>query len=210
MQPALLWSILNLCMMLPCSAARAARRLAATIPATHDDLTDDYAAVTQEMGAVAACFGQRFLGEVRESQFRAILPELRQECGDRAILRAMHFYTDDRRAVQEAAALEAGDFSQFLTLVNESGLSSSLMLQNIWSPATPRKQAVSLALAVGQELLEGTGAIRVHGGGFAGTIQAFVPNDKLDSFKSGMEALLDRGKCHILRIRPQGGCVAAE
>lgn len=177
---------------------------------SHDDLTEDYASIPQEMGAVAAYFGRRFLREVRESQFRSELPKLRQKCGDRAVLRAMHFYADDRRAVQEAEALEVGDFAQFLTLVNESGLSSSLMLQNIWSPSTPRNQAVSLALAVGRELLKGTGAIRVHGGGFAGTIQAFVPDDRLDSFKAGMEALLGQEKCHILHIRPQGGCVVAE
>ena len=177
---------------------------------SHGDLTDDYAAVTQEMGAVARHFGKSFLREVPEEQFRAALPALRQERGDRAVLRAMHFYADDRRAVQEAEALRAGDFDRFLALVNASGLSSSLHLQNTRSTANPRQQAIPLALAVGAELLDGTGAIRVHGGGFAGTIQAFVPNDRLDGFKSGMEALLGKGKCHVLRIRPQGGCVVAE
>ena len=128
-------------------------------------------------------------------------------CGDRAVLRAIHYYDDDRRAVQEAQALEAGDFDRFLALVNASGLSSALHLQNVWSVADPRQQAIPMALAVGRELLDGTGAIRVHGGGFAGTIQAFVPNEKLTAFKAGMEALLGPGKCHILHIRPQGGCV---
>ena len=176
----------------------------------HADLTDDYADITREMGSVAAHFGKRFLRDVPEADFRAAIPALRTECGDRAVLRAMHFYADDKRAVQEAQALKDGDFDRFLALVNESGLSSELLLQNIWSPGAPREQAVSLALTAGKELLGGEGAIRVHGGGFAGTIQAFVPNDKLADFKSGMEAVLGKGKCHILRIRPQGGCVVAE
>ena len=103
--------------------------------------------------------------------------------------------------------MEAGDFDSFLALVNASGLSSALHLQNTWSIATPRQQAIPMALAIGRELLEGTGAIRVHGGGFAGTIQAFVPNERLNHFKTGMEALLGPGKCHVLHIRPQGGCV---
>ena len=173
----------------------------------HADLTDDYAEITQEMGAVAAHFGKQFLRDVPEEQFRAELPSLRVRCGDRAVLRALHFYDDDRRAVEEADALEAGDFDRFLALVNASGISSSLYLQNTWSIADPKQQAIPMALAIGQELLEGTGAIRVHGGGFAGTIQAFVPVEKLTAFKSGMEKLLGTGMCHILHIRPQGGCV---
>ena len=176
----------------------------------HADLTDDYADITREMGSVAAYFGRQFLRDVPEEDFRAVLPILRSECGERAVLRAMHFFNDDRRAVLEALALKEGDFDRFLTLVNESGLSSELLLQNIWSPSAPKDQAVSLALTIGKELLTGKGAIRVHGGGFAGTIQAFVPNDKLSVFTSGMEAVLGKGKCHVLRIRPQGGCVVAE
>lgn len=172
---------------------------------SHGDLTDDYADITREMGAVAAYFGQKFLRDVPEADFHAALPALRASCGDRAVLRAMHYYEDDRRAVEEAEALAAGDFPRFLALVNASGLSSALHLQNTWSISNPRQQAIPVCLAVGRELLEGTGAIRVHGGGFAGTIQAFVPNDKLVSFKTGMEALLGPGKCHILHIRPQGG-----
>ena len=172
---------------------------------SHGDLTDDYADITREMGAVAAYFGQKFLRDVPEADFHAALPALRASCGDRAVLRALHYYEDDRRAVEEAEALAEGDFPRFLALVNASGLSSALHLQNTWSISDPRQQAIPVCLAVGRELLEGTGAIRVHGGGFAGTIQAFVPNDKLVSFKSGMESLLGPGKCHILHIRPQGG-----
>ena len=177
---------------------------------SHGDLTDDYADITREMGAVAACFGKKVLRDVPQQHFRAAISALRKECGDRAVLRAMHFYDDDRRAVQEAEALKAGDFDRFLTLVNASGRSSELHLQNTWSISDPRQQAIPLVLAVAQELLDGAGAVRVHGGGFAGTIQAFVPEDRLSLFKTGMEALLGQGKCHILHIRPQGGCVVAE
>ena len=174
---------------------------------SHGDLTGDYADITLEMGAIAAHFGQKFLRDVPEADFRASLPTLRTQYGDRAVLRAMHYYDDDRRAVEEAKALEAEDFDGFLRLINESGLSSALHLQNTWSIADPKQQAIPVVLAIGRELLEGTGAIRVHGGGFAGTIQAFVPNEKLPAFKAGMEQLLGEGKCHILHIRPQGGCV---
>ena len=128
-------------------------------------------------------------------------------CGDRAVLRALHFFEEDRRAQAEAQALKAGDFEAFLSLVNQSGLSSALNLQNTWSVADPQQQAIPLALAVGRELLEGTGAIRVHGGGFAGTIQAFVPDGRLEAFRTGLEAILGPGKCHVLHIRPVGGCV---
>ena len=174
---------------------------------SHDDLTDDYAGITREMGAVAAHFKKKVLRDVPESEFRSAVAALRKECGDRAVLRAMHFYADDRRAVQEASALKQGNFQAFLNMVNASGLSSSLRLQNTWSPAAPARQAVPLSLAFGRELLGGTGSIRVHGGGFAGTIQAFVPHEKLTLFKTGMENLLGKGKCHVVHIRPTGGCV---
>jgi len=175
---------------------------------SHGDLTDDYADITREMGAVAAHFGKRVLRDVPLEQFRAAIPALRQECGDRAVLRALHFYEDDRRAVKEAQALRNGDFGWFLALVNQSGLSSALHLQNTWSIQDPRQQAIPLALALAERLLD-QGAVRIHGGGFAGTIQAWVPKEELADFKAGMEALLGEGKCHVLRIRPQGGCVVA-
>ncbi|NBI65614.1 galactokinase [Pseudoflavonifractor sp. 60] len=177
---------------------------------SHGDLTDDYADITREMGAVAAHFGKKVLREVPLEEYSAAIPALRKEYGDRAVLRAMHFYGDDCRAVQEAAALKAGTFEAFLNLVNASGHSSSLLLQNTWSIHDPRQQAIPLALTTGEYLLDGMGAIRVHGGGFAGTIQAFVPEEYLTVFKTGMEKLFGEGKCHVLHIRPQGGCVVAE
>ena len=175
----------------------------------HADLTDDYADITREMGAVAAYFGKQVLRDVPEEDFFEAISSLRVCCGDRAVLRAMHFYEDDRRAVEEAKALAAGDFQGFLDLVNQSGQSSALHLQNTWSPADPKQQAIPISLALGKRLLDGAGAIRVHGGGFAGTIQAFVPNDRVEAFRKGMERVLGTGRCHILHIRPQGGCMIA-
>jgi len=176
----------------------------------HSDLTEDYAAVPREMGAVAAYFGRTVLREVPEEDFRAALPALRQTCGDRAVLRAMHFYDDDRRAVKEAETLARGDFRAFLELVNASGLSSALLLQNVFSPSAPRKQAIPLALALGRELLGGEGAIRVHGGGFAGTVQAFVPEERVPTFTAGMEAIFGPGACQALHVRQAGGCMVQE
>ena len=173
----------------------------------HADLTDDYADITREMGAVAACFGKEVLRQVPEAEFWASLPRLRQQCGDRAVLRAMHFFNEDRRVIQEADALARGDFEGFLALVKASGVSSACWLQNIWSVSAPEQQPVSLVLALGEQLLMGRGAIRVHGGGFAGTIQAFVPREMLEEFRAGMEAVLGQGACHVLQIRPRGGCV---
>ncbi len=173
----------------------------------HGDLTDDYAAITREMGAVASCFGKTHLRDVDEAQFRAAIPDIRNQCGDRAVLRAMHFFAEDKRAALEAEALEHGDFTRFLSLVNESGESSAMLLENLWSPAAPHKQAMTLALAIGKELLGGSGAIRVHGGGFAGTVQAFVPNDRFDFFKAGMEGIFGSGCCHALKVRSRGGCI---
>jgi len=173
----------------------------------HADLTDDYADITREMGAVAAHFGASVLREVPEEDFRAALPRLRQTCGDRAVLRALHFYAENQTAAAEAEALAHGDFPAFLSLVNSSGLSSSLLLQNTFSLSDPRQQAIPLALALGRERLGGSGAIRVHGGGFAGTVQAFVPEEKLEDFRSGMEAIFGRGCCRVLTTRVQGGCV---
>ena len=175
--------------------------------ADHADLTNDYAAITTEMFAVAAAFGCKTLCEVDENQFAQKLPQLRAKLGDRAVLRAMHFFADTKRAEDQAAALECGNFARFLDLVNASGKSSGLYLQNLSTWANPRRQEVTLAICQAERLLGGKGAVRVHGGGFAGTIQAFVPTDMVDMFKTEIEALLGTGCCHILQIRPEGGCV---
>lgn len=175
--------------------------------ANHADLTSEYAAVTEEMRAVASFFGKTALREVDKGEFYAKLAEVRESVkNDRAVLRAMHFMNDSDRAVEEADALRANDFDKFLKLIKESGASSFMYLQNIYAAPHPDEQAVSLTLALCEELLGGRGAFRVHGGGFAGTVQAFVPNDILDAFKAGIEALLGEGMCHVLAIRPVGGC----
>ena len=177
--------------------------------ADHADLTDAYAAITNEMKSVAACFGKEVLRDVDETTFRATIPELRKALGDRAVLRAIHFFEENRRAVQEAQALEKGDFAAFLALVRASGMSSSLYLQNTFAPSDPKQQAIPMVLWAAEEVLQGTGAVRVHGGGFAGTVQAFVPNDRLPAFLSAMEKLLGKDMCHMLSIRPEGGCLVA-
>ncbi len=170
----------------------------------HAGLTDAYAAIPREMAAVAGYFGKDFLRQVPEADFEAALPALRAACGDRAVLRAMHFYGDDRRAVLEAEALKNGDFEAFLALVNESGRSSESLLQNIFPPSDPTAQAVGLALALGRRALRGRGAVRVHGGGFAGTVQAFVPEELVPAFKLTLERVFGEGACHVLHIRREG------
>ncbi len=175
--------------------------------ADHADLTAEYASIPQEMKEVAAFFGKDVLHQVEEQQVFQNLPAIRKAAGDRAVLRALHFYADDKRVEQETAALEEGRFEDFLALVRESGISSWTLLQNVAVTGAVREQAMAVALAATEHLLSGRGACRVHGGGFAGTIQAFVPLDMLDSFRSGIEAALLPGCCHVLSIRPVGGAV---
>lgn len=174
--------------------------------ADHADLTDEYAAITREMKLVANFFGKDYLREVDVKEFNAKLPEVRAAVkNDRAVLRAMHFFKDNERAQEEVRLLEADDFDGFLRVIKESGRSSYMYLQNVYAASMPKAQAVSLSLALCEELLEGKGGFRVHGGGFAGTIQAFVPFEMLDKFKNGMERVLGEGKCHVLSLRPVGG-----
>ena len=175
--------------------------------ADHADLTAEYAAIPQEMKTVAAFFGKEVLSQVEEQEILENLPALRQAAGDRAVLRALHFFADDRRVGQESRALESGDFDAFLHLVKESGRSSWMYLQNINPAGAVKHQEMAVALAAAEAALKGRGACRVHGGGFAGTIQAFVPLDLLDSFKEQMERMLGEGRCHVLSIRPEGGAV---
>lgn len=172
---------------------------------SHSDLTDEYAYIREEMESVAQCFGKTVLREVPEADFYAALPSLRKKVGDRAILRAMHFYADNARVLKEVAALRAGDFESFKQYIRESGFSSFMYNQNVFSVKKPQEQPVALALAISQQVLEGRGAWRVHGGGFAGTIQAFVPLDLLEAYKSAMESVFGAGTCYVLSIRPVGG-----
>lgn len=173
--------------------------------ASHADLTDEYAAIPNEIKAVCAHFGKEVLSQIDEDEFYAAIPALRTSCGDRAVLRAVHFYQDNARVPKQVAALEAGDFAAFLNLVKESGHSSYMYLQNVIPAGYKEHQDVALALALCEHFLQGKGAYRVHGGGFAGTVQAFVPFEILEAFRSGIDSVLGEGACHVLSIRPQGG-----
>ena len=176
--------------------------------ADHADLTDEYAAVTLELKAICDHFGKEVTNEIPEDEFYAAIPVLREKCGDRAVMRAIHEYNENRRVVKQVAALESGDFESFLKLTKESGYSSWMYLQNVIPAGYVKEQAMAIALGLCEHYLQGRGAYRVHGGGFAGTVQAFVPHDILDQFKAGIDAALGEGACHILSIRPQGGVPA--
>ena len=173
--------------------------------ADHADLTDEYAAVTMELKEICAHFGKNVLREVPEEEFYAALPVLRRKAGDRAVLRAVHVYDENRRVEGQVAALRQNDFQTFLALIRASGLSSWRYLQNVVPAGYTHHQEVAFALAMAERLLDGRGACRVHGGGFAGTVQAFVPLDMLDGFKAEMERILGGGSCHVLTVRPVGG-----
>ena len=175
--------------------------------ADHADLTDEYAAIPAECRAVAAVCGGEVLRDVPFETVLAKLPECRRQCGDRAVLRAFHVYADNDRVAKQVAALHDGDFDTFLSLVNESGCSSWEYLQNVIPAGYKEHQEVGVTIAAAKHLLGDKGAVRVHGGGFAGTVQAFVPVEMLDEFKAGMEAILGEGRCHVLSIRPEGGAV---
>jgi galactokinase len=175
--------------------------------ADHAALTGEYASIPREMEKVAAFFGKKVLREVQEEEVLKAMPQLRRAVGDRAVLRALHFYADDRRAVEEADALERRDRDAFLQLVKESGRSSWELLQNITPAGAVEAQDMAIALEAAEIALNGKGACRVHGGGFAGTIQAFVPTESVSEFCEKMELMLRKGCCHVLNIRPTGGIV---
>ena len=173
--------------------------------ADHADLTDEYAAVTRDFKALCAHFGKEVLTEVPEEDFYAAIPALRAACGDRAVMRGIHEYAENKRVTQQVEALRTGDFDRFLQLIKESGYSSYMYLQNVIPAGYVQHQDMAVALGLCEHYLQGKGAYRVHGGGFAGTVQAFVPFELLDSFRAGIDSALGEGACHVLSIRPQGG-----
>ncbi len=173
--------------------------------ASHADLTDEYAAIPGELKQICAYFGKEVLTQIPEADFFAAIPALRKICPDRAVLRAIHFYQENARVPQQVEALRRGDFAAFLELVKQSGYSSYMYLQNVIPAGYVEHQDVAVSLALCEHYLRGKGAYRVHGGGFAGTVQAFVPFELLDSFRAGIDAVLGQGACHVLSIRPQGG-----
>ena len=172
----------------------------------HADLTDDYAAIRLEMNSVAEFFGKPVLRQVAEADVMANIGDIRVKTGDRAIERAIHFYNENKRVERLAAALSSGDFESFKATIIESGKSSYMYNQNCFTLTNPKEQPVALALCVAEELLKGKGAYRVHGGGFAGTIQAFVPVEFTDEFVGAMSKILGENSCYILKVRSHGGC----
>lgn len=173
--------------------------------ADHANLTDEYAAIPGELRSLCALFGKEVLRDIPQETFFSGLPAIRGKVPDRAILRAIHFYQENARVQQQVAALKANDFPTFLRLVKASGRSSWMYLQNITPAGETMHQDMALALAMCDTLLGDAGAYRVHGGGFAGTVQAFVPVEMLESFRGGMEAVFGAGSCHVLSVRSSGG-----
>lgn len=171
----------------------------------HADLTDEYASIRTEMESVASYFGKKVLREVDEPEFYKNISAIREKFGDRAVLRAIHFFGDNARVLDEVKALRNGDFEGFKKHICESGASSYMYNQNVYSVKKPIEQPVALGLAVSEQVLRNKGAYRVHGGGFAGTIQAFVPNELLYTYKQAIESVFGEGSCYVLSIRPLGG-----
>lgn len=171
----------------------------------HADLTDDYAAVPSEMKAVAASLGADVLRRTSRDALLASIDRVRKECGDRAVLRALHFFNENERVALQKAALLNGDLYRFFSYVIGSGRSSFCYLQNVYTTKNVHEQGLSLALCLTEEYMNGkTGAFRVHGGGFAGTIQAFVEVGDVDGYRALMDSAFGEGKCMVLRVRLQG------
>ena len=171
----------------------------------HADLTGDYADITVEMRKVAEVFSKTHLRDVNEAEFYEKIAEVRAAAGDRAVLRAIHFINDNRRAVMEKEALQENRFNDFLKISNESGESSFQFLQNVYSNSNVHEQGLSLAIAIARKVLGDKGAVRVHGGGFAGTTQSFVPNELLEEYIKALSAVFGDDSCYVLNIRPIGG-----
>ena len=173
--------------------------------ASHANLTDDYAKIPEEMKRVADFFKKKVLREVEEQEFFAQIPGLRSILGDRPVLRALHFFGEEKRVEQQVEALEKGEFQKFLELVKESGNSSFKYLQNIYINRDEQNQAMSIALGASESILQNHGVSRVHGGGFAGTIQVFVENSYVEEYRKRIDQIFGRASCHVLKVRQQGG-----
>jgi len=179
------------------------------VGANHADLTSEYSAITEELKKVCRFFGKEVVRELDKREFMANLAELRRECGDRAVMRALHIFADNERAIEERNALRVRDIDKFLRLVNESGKSSLQGLQNVTPAGSVKKQPAGFVIMLLEELLGGRGAVRIHGGGFGGTVQAFVPLDTVEAFRKGVDAVLGEGACSVMSIR-QYGCTETD
>ena len=176
----------------------------------HADLTHEYAAIPNEMKSVAAFFKKEFLRGVSREDISQNAKELRQKLGDRALLRALHYVDENKRVELQAAALKNGNFKEFLKQVRRSGRSSFMYLQNVFSSQNITEQGLSLALCLSDGLLDHNGAYRVHGGGFGGTIQAFIPITQLNSYRQVMDNVFGKGACKTLNVRPFGGIMITD
>lgn len=172
---------------------------------SHQDLTADYAAVPKEMKEIAAYFGKEVLREVDEKEFYKNISKLRRAVNDRAVLRAIHFFEENKRVKGIVKCLNEGDFEAFLQMITDSGNSSFKYLQNVYTSKDVENQGVSVGLAASEIALKGAGASRVHGGGFAGTIQTFVPDGLVEEYRVFMDSVFGRGACHVLKVRKYGG-----
>lgn len=172
---------------------------------SHAELSDEYSSVSSEMKHVAQALGCEFLRDADEEEFYGRLPELRELCTDRELLRAAHFFDENKRAAEEAQALSDGDTERFFELANQSGTSSAELLQNLYPCSAPQSQPLTLAIMLSKRFLGGSGAVRVHGGGFAGTVQAFVPTYLAEDYAKEMERIFGAGSCYVLTVRPVGG-----
>ena len=177
------------------------------VKADHADLTDEYAAVPREMKEIANYFNKEVLRDVDEEEFYHSIASLREECGDRQVLRAYHFFNENNRVLEIVDALKNKDFESFKKGIKASGDSSYKYLQNVYPSSHPYNQAISIALSMSEHILKDNGVVRVHGGGFAGTIQAFVKDDYVDTYKKEIEKIFGKNTCHVLKIRNKGGCV---
>lgn len=171
----------------------------------HANLTADYAAITEECRSISRALGVDFLRDADEHEFYSRMGNLRKEFGDRAVLRAFHFFNEQKRVDLQRAALKEKDFEKFLYYVNESGESSYKYLQNLYSTSAVSEQGLSLAIALTKQFLNGKGACRVHGGGFAGTIQCYIPDEEFSNYKEMIEKVFGKGSCVPLLVRPVGG-----
>ncbi len=175
---------------------------------SHSDLTDEYAAVRLEMESVAAYFGKKVLRECTKEDVIRNAGDIAAKTSERAVIRALHYYGENEKVVLQSAALGRKDFEEFKKLIIASGRSSYMYNQNVYTCKAPKNQPLSLALAVSEQILDGKGAWRVHGGGFAGTIQAFVPNGLIKEYTDAMKSIFGDDSCYVLSIRPYGGvCV---
>lgn len=171
---------------------------------SHADLTGEYAAIPQEMNRIAEALGEEHLRTVEEEAFYQKLPMLRERFGDRAVLRSIHFFEEEKRVSAAVQALKASDYEQFLQIIESSGNSSAKYLQNVYCTNCVESQNLSIALAVTERLLGAKGICRIHGGGFAGTIQVFLQENAVENYRNAMEEIFGQGSCHVLQIRPEG------